>query len=190
MWARNLSAGSRDVGGQGGNRTPTAEGGWSTASGAHHLLNLPTGTGDGSSDCGLVVNPSPLICTWSRRRDSNPEPAVYKTAALPIELRRRGAGPYRRWTLRRRGMIRSAARPGQARHEGRTGSPATLAGRSSAIGRTAREEIVGGRIRLGSNRGRRRARGVRPFPRGGRGPRSCGGRDGVGERGLPGDVGK
>src|SRR5437762_2370420 len=25
---------------------------------------------------------------WSRRRDSNPEPAVYKTAALPIELRR------------------------------------------------------------------------------------------------------
>src|SRR6476620_10619566 len=42
MWARNLSAGSRDVGGQGGNRTPTAEGGWSTASGAHHLLNLPT----------------------------------------------------------------------------------------------------------------------------------------------------
>src|SRR6476620_2842196 len=26
---------------------------------------------------------------WSRRRDSNPEPAVYKTAALPIELRRR-----------------------------------------------------------------------------------------------------
>src|SRR4051794_35583807 len=30
------------IGGQGGNRTPTAEGGWSTASGAHHLLNLPT----------------------------------------------------------------------------------------------------------------------------------------------------
>src|SRR6476469_10095020 len=115
MWARYLSAGSTVNGGQGGNRTPTAEGGWSTASGAHHLLNLPTGTGDGSSDCGLVVNPSPLICTWSRRRDSNPEPAVYKTAALPIELRRRGAGPYRRWTLRRRGMIRSGLRAGQAR---------------------------------------------------------------------------
>src|SRR6476469_3019528 len=114
MWARYLSAGSTVNGGQGGNRTPTAEGGWSTASGAHHLLNLPTGTGDGSSDCGPVVNPSPLICTWSRRRDSNPEPAVYKTAALPIELRRRGAGPYRRRTLRRRGMIRSAARLGQA----------------------------------------------------------------------------
>src|SRR5215217_6586157 len=28
---------------------------------------------------------------WSRRRDSNPEPAVYKTAALPIELRRHGS---------------------------------------------------------------------------------------------------
>ena len=25
---------------------------------------------------------------WSRRWDSNPQPAVYKTAALPIELRR------------------------------------------------------------------------------------------------------
>ncbi len=29
---------------------------------------------------------------WSRRWDSNPQPAVYKTAALPIELRRHGAG--------------------------------------------------------------------------------------------------
>src|SRR3954451_9899516 len=36
-------------------------------------------------------NPSPGVLTWSRRRDSNPEPAVYKTAALPIELRRRDA---------------------------------------------------------------------------------------------------
>src|SRR6476646_10157964 len=121
MWARNLSAGSRDVGGQGGNRTPTAEGGWSTASGAHHLLNLPTGTGDGSSDCGPVVNPSPLICTWSRRRDSNPEPAVYKTAALPIELRRRGAGSDRRWTPWRREMIRVRPQFGQTR----SGSPAS-----------------------------------------------------------------
>src|SRR5215210_182307 len=66
-------------------------------------------------DCGPVVTPTARICTWSRRRDSNPEPAVYKTAALPIELRRRGAGPYRRKTLRRRGMIRSVARAGQAR---------------------------------------------------------------------------
>src|SRR5215218_723930 len=74
----------------------------------------PLGPGDETSAAALVVNSSPSICTWSRRRDSNPEPAVYKTAALPIELRRRGAGTYRRWTLRRRGMIRSAARPGQA----------------------------------------------------------------------------
>src|SRR3990170_4268288 len=34
------------------------------------------------------------LFTWSRRRDSNPEPAVYKTAALPIELRRRDWGVY------------------------------------------------------------------------------------------------
>jgi hypothetical protein len=27
---------------------------------------------------------------WSRRWESNPQPAVYKTAALPIELRRHG----------------------------------------------------------------------------------------------------
>ena len=38
------------------------------------------------------VNPPTGSCSlWSRRRDSNPEPAVYKTAALPIELRRRDA---------------------------------------------------------------------------------------------------
>lgn len=30
----------------------------------------------------------PLHITWSRRRESNPEPTVYKTVALPIELRR------------------------------------------------------------------------------------------------------
>src|SRR4029079_13660216 len=41
MWARDRSF-CELFGGQGGNRTPTAEGGWSTASGAHHLLNLPT----------------------------------------------------------------------------------------------------------------------------------------------------
>src|SRR3954468_18235292 len=73
-------------------------------------------------DCGPLVKPIARICTWSRRRDSNPEPAVYKTAALPIELRRRGAGPYRRRTLRRRGMIRSAARDGQARSGSSPGS--------------------------------------------------------------------
>ena len=87
-----------------------------------------------------MVNPSPVICTWSRRRDSNPEPAVYKTAALPIELRRRGAGSYRRWTLRRRGMIRSAARAGQARPSVATGpanATATVVSGGPAVSRPA-----------------------------------------------------
>jgi hypothetical protein len=30
---------------------------------------------------------------WSRHEDSNPGPAVYKTAALPTELQRRKTGP-------------------------------------------------------------------------------------------------
>lgn len=34
-----------------------------------------------------MTKPAP-IDHWSRRWDSNPQPAVYKTAALPIELRR------------------------------------------------------------------------------------------------------
>src|SRR6266576_1965632 len=72
-------------------------------------------------DCGPVVNPSPDMCSWSRRRDSNPEPAVYKTAALPIELRRRGAGSDRSWTPWRREMIRSDRRTGQASGPGSTG---------------------------------------------------------------------
>src|SRR3954447_16173038 len=53
---------------------------------------------------------------WSRRRDSNPEPAVYKTAALPIELRRRDAQGHTAvdptW---RRGMIGPDGSMGQAR---------------------------------------------------------------------------
>ena len=32
--------------------------------------------------------------TWSRRWDSNPQPADYKSAALPIELRRQGCEIY------------------------------------------------------------------------------------------------
>src|SRR5262245_3204199 len=56
-----------------------------------------------------------LFALWSRRRDSNPEPAVYKTAALPIELRRRDAQGHTAVRPRvRRGMIRSGARKGQA----------------------------------------------------------------------------
>ena len=57
MWARDRSR--KSFGGQGGNRTPTAEGGWSTASGAHHLLNLPTVAAAPGRDCGPVVNPPP-----------------------------------------------------------------------------------------------------------------------------------
>src|SRR3954447_12050486 len=50
----------------------------------------------------------PIDERWSRRRDSNPEPAVYKTAALPIELRRHdGQGHTADDRFRRRGMIRS-----------------------------------------------------------------------------------
>src|SRR3954468_10502281 len=90
MWARDRSC--ELFGGQGGNRTPTAEGGWSTASGAHHLLNLPTVAAASGRELrsrdGTRHREHSL---WSRRRDSNPEPAVYKTAALPIELRRRDA---------------------------------------------------------------------------------------------------
>ena len=42
----------------------------------------------------LVYSQAPLStwvsppAPWSRRWDSNPQPAVYKTAALPVELRR------------------------------------------------------------------------------------------------------
>ena len=90
-------------------------------------------------DCGPVVTRPhrTVICTWSRRRDSNPEPAVYKTAALPIELRRRAQG-YRRRTLRRRGMIRSARRDGSSAAEGRqpAGPPGDVAG--------ARARLAGG----------------------------------------------
>ena len=51
---------------------------------------------------------------WSRRRDSNPEPAVYKTAALPIELRRRDAQGHTADAPRRRGMIGPGARDGSS----------------------------------------------------------------------------
>jgi hypothetical protein len=62
---------------------------------------------------------------WSRRRDSNPEPAVYKTAALPIELRRRdGQGHTADDPIRRREMIGPPGGMGQAWG---------LAGRSGAV---------------------------------------------------------
>ena len=63
-----------------------------------------------------MVDPSPLDVRWSRRRDSNPEPAVYKTAALPVELRRRdGQGHTAEDPFRRREMIGRRGRMGQAR---------------------------------------------------------------------------
>ncbi len=40
-----------------------------------------------------AINHSATPPRWSRRRDSNPQPAVYKTAALPVELRRRDQSP-------------------------------------------------------------------------------------------------
>src|SRR6476469_10886590 len=67
------------------------------------------------------VNPPTGSCSlWIRRRDSNPEPAVYKTAALPIELRRQRTpnhGP-----PQRRGLIGRPARGGQARRNDARGS--------------------------------------------------------------------
>ena len=74
------------------------------------LLNRPTVTVPGR-DCGLVVDPVTDVARWSRRRDSNPEPAVYKTAALPIELRRRdGQGHTADDPFRRRGDDRAGRR--------------------------------------------------------------------------------
>src|SRR5476651_455345 len=66
------------------------------------------------SGCGPRWIGNERYSRWSRRRDSNPEPAVYKTAALPIELRRR-AEPYRRKVPWRPRMIGLRARTGQAR---------------------------------------------------------------------------
>src|SRR4029079_13381554 len=114
MWSRDVSCCDL-FGGQGGNRTPTAEGGWSTASGAHHLLNLATGERSRAetavSGCARQRHDS----LWSRRWDSNPQPAVYKTAALPIELRRRDRqGHTADDPIPRRQMIGPAGAMGQA----------------------------------------------------------------------------
>src|SRR6188768_3137056 len=57
----------------------------------------------------LVVRAAPVdarCLRWSRRRDSNPEPAVYKTAALPIELRRHARSVKQEKDSASRGMIR------------------------------------------------------------------------------------
>ena len=77
-------------GGQGGNRTPTVE---------RRLIYSqrssppaqPTHTNRPARDAmpiGAAVYPTPILPStsdrWSRRRESNPQPAVYKTAALPL----------------------------------------------------------------------------------------------------------
>src|SRR6188768_2555584 len=90
------------------------------------LLNRPTVARRPDRSCGLVVDPSPMDVRWSRRRDSNPEPAVYKTAALPIELRRRdGQGHTAEDPIRRRQMIGRTRRMGQARSASGRGTSAS-----------------------------------------------------------------
>ena len=79
---------------------------WSTARRA--AIAQPTHCGDGAGSRLRSRGGSGhrMDVRWSRRRDSNPEPAVYKTAALPIELRRRdGQGHTAEDPIRRRGMI-------------------------------------------------------------------------------------
>ena len=93
------------------------------------------------------------LFSWSRRRDSNPEPAVYKTAALPIELRRRAPRHAYAKTPGRPGMILAGPPSGQARR----GSPCEWASRRSKRGvravsaelRTVRQQrLVGTRVRF------------------------------------------
>src|SRR4029453_2953241 len=95
---------------------------------------------------------------WSRRRDSNPEPAVYKTAALPIELRRHD------------GQGHTADDPIPAPGDDRPGRPdgSSVGGAASrrrrtlggalgrrGVGRATREQVVGiGRVGIGGWRGR------------------------------------
>ena len=72
--------------------------------------------------------PDTEICSlWSRRWDSNPQPAVYKTAALPIELRRRDRqGPTADDPIRRREMIGPAGVMGQACDPAGSSSPESM----------------------------------------------------------------
>ena len=49
-----------------------------------------------------------LSDSWSWRWDSNPQPADYKSAALPVELRQRGDG--RLWTIRSRCTVSNRPR--------------------------------------------------------------------------------
>jgi hypothetical protein len=42
--------------------------------------------GDGFHRTAMKEAPEKLLIQWQARRDSNPQPAVLETAALPIEL--------------------------------------------------------------------------------------------------------
>ena len=93
----------------------------------------PTGSG-GSTPFRLT------FFSWSRRRDSNPEPAVYKTAALPIELRRRTQGHAHAKTPGLANDIGWLC-PGQARRRRPDGRPAT--GYSPDVGSSSTGAGVG-----------------------------------------------
>ena len=82
------------------------------------LTTCSTYPRDPPARCGSS-RPWLALFSWSRRRDSNPEPAVYKTAALPIELRRQAQGHADAKTPGRPGMIWAGPLAGQA--EGRQG---------------------------------------------------------------------
>src|SRR4029077_21077218 len=66
---------------------------------------------------------------WHARRDSNPQPAVLETAALPIELLACGSVPYCRQVAR----PRRASQPlrQDLRHHARTDGPAAFADREA-----------------------------------------------------------
>ena len=86
---------------------------------------------------------------WSRRRDSNPEPAVYKTAALPIELHRRdGQGHTADGPHRRRGMIGPRAHGSSAERRPASLGRSASASSSGSTGRRRRAFAAGRRCGL------------------------------------------
>ena len=109
-----------------------------------------------------MVRPAADVFNWSRRRDSNPEPAVYKTAALPIELRRQGAGEYRSRLRGAAAIIGGGRDRGQARpaRPAQSGHPSSTAGVRRRAGGDARPRRPPG-SRSG-RRGRPASRARRP----------------------------
>jgi hypothetical protein len=78
MWARHAPPGRPPVRWAGADSNHRSSRTWFTARPNCPLWHLPV-------PCSPALNAT----RRSRRWDSNPQPAVYKTAALPIELRRR-----------------------------------------------------------------------------------------------------